>query len=104
MTTEYCENGVEFAFSEPEWNPHSYRCHVAVIREDDGSFSTIVLNLPGAGSCGESEEIAFVNVREAIAEVAASYEDAGEEIPWATNYAIPEGVKTKWILVNAKPS
>ncbi len=29
----------------------AYRCHVCLICEEDGTFSAIVLNLPGAGSC-----------------------------------------------------
>ena len=39
-----------------EWTPDaSYRCHIAIIPEDDGDFSVVVLNLPGAGSCGDTK-------------------------------------------------
>ena len=33
---------------------NSVRAHLAIIKEADGSFSVIVLNLKGCGSCGES--------------------------------------------------
>ncbi len=87
-----------------EWGPvAAYRCHVAWTREDDGSFSVIVLNLPGAGSCGDTEEEALLNVREAIAGAIESYIEAGMEIPWkeSTSADSPAGAKHKWILVNA---
>jgi predicted RNase H-like HicB family nuclease len=82
----------------------AYRCHVGLIREEDGSFSAIVLNLPGAGSCGETEQEALENVREAILGVIESYLASGEEIPWKDSESedIPAGAKTKWILVNAQ--
>ena len=87
----------------PEWSPQKacYRCHIRLIREDDGSFSAIVLNLPGAGSCGDTEEEALRNVREAILGVIESYIEAGDEIPWMSqdDYGIPEGAR--WIVVNA---
>lgn len=91
---------VKFVIGQTQWNPLSYRCHVAILKEDDGTFSAIVLNLPGAGSCGDTEEQAIENVRDAIIELIASYLDAGDEIPWEARYDIPEGVKTKWILVH----
>jgi predicted RNase H-like HicB family nuclease len=79
-----------------------YHCHVGVIREDDGSFSVVVLNLPGAGSCGRTEEEALQNAREAIAGTIASYRESGEPIPWCglTQYDIPEGANQRWILVD----
>ena len=87
-----------------EWREtKAYRCHVCLIREDDGSFSAVVLNLPGAGSCGDTEEEALQNVREAVLGVIESYLAAGDEIPWKNSLCedIPEGAKHKWILVNA---
>jgi predicted RNase H-like HicB family nuclease len=88
----------------PNWGQvNDYRCHVSLIREDDGTISAIVLNLPGAGSCGDSEEEALKNVREAILGVIESHQTAGEQIPWLglDEYEIPQGVQDKWIIVNA---
>ncbi len=89
----------------PDWheNANDYRCHISLEREDDGSVSAIVLNLPGAGSCGDTEEEALTNVREAIVGVIESHKEAGENIPWLglNEYEIPEGTQLKWILVNA---
>src|SRR4030066_1987144 len=62
-------------------NPKSYRCHLAILREDDGAISAIVLNLPGAGSCGDTEEEAIANVREAVTGGIESYVSDGEAIP-----------------------
>ena len=81
----------------------SYRCHICTIREEDGTFSVIVLNLPGCGSCGDTKEEAQQNVREAILGVIESHLQAGEQIPWkdSTSKDIPEGCEHKWIIVNA---
>jgi predicted RNase H-like HicB family nuclease len=82
---------------------HAVRAHLAIVKEGDGSFSVIVLNLPGCGSCGETEEDAISNVREAVKEVVESYRADGQEVPWvdaAENDDIPEGAKLKWIMVN----
>jgi predicted RNase H-like HicB family nuclease len=78
-----------------------YRCHVRLIQEDDGSFSAVVLNLPGAGSCGDTKEEAVRNVREAILAVIESYNDSHEDIPWRSQdeYGIVDDAK--WIIVNA---
>lgn len=80
----------------------TYRCHVLLIKEEDGGFSAVVLNLPGAGSCGDTEEESLLNVREALHGVIRSYLDAGKEIPWVDSLAteIPADAKHKWILVN----
>ena len=81
--------------------PRQFRCHIAVLREADGSFSAIVLNLPGAGSCGDSEEEAVDNACEAVRGAVESYEEAGERIPWITEYSVPEGAKLRRFLVDA---
>jgi predicted RNase H-like HicB family nuclease len=80
-----------------------YYCHICLLEEEDGSFSAIVLNLPGAGSCGKTEDEAIRNAREAISAVIASHIDAREEIPWrdVASYDIPEGGRQKWIVVDA---
>ena len=84
-------------------SPNAYRCHICTTREDDGTFSTIVLNLPGCGSCGDTEEEAIANAREAIRGVIESYLAADEEIPWQDRESgeISQGASQKWILVNA---
>ncbi len=104
MTTAIWDNtsNAEYTIGEPIWNPRAYRCHVALIHEKDGAFPAIVLNLPGAGSCGDSEEEAIANAREAVAGVIESYLSENAEIPWIdqTQYTVPSGAKQKWILVN----
>ncbi len=88
----------------PDWKrQNAYRCHVCIVQDDDDSFSAIVLNLPGAGSCGTTEEEAMQNVEEAIRGVFESYADSGDAIPWrdVTSRDIPANAKLKWILVNA---
>lgn len=82
-------------------NPTAYRCHLAIIRDEEGGFSVLVLNLPGCGSCGDSEDEALTNVREAVMGVVESYISSGQTIPWQTEYEIPAGAKTRWILVDA---
>ena len=83
--------------------PRTYRCHVAILKEEEGGFSAIVLNLPGAGSSGPSEEIVVERVREAVVGLIESYLENGEEIPWESpgEYEIPEGAEQKWVLVDA---
>lgn len=90
-------------FGERTSFPKAYRCHLAIVREDDSSFSAIVVNLPGVGSCGDSEDEAVANAREAIIGALESYNEDGAKIPWviSTHESIPEGAKTKWILVDA---
>jgi predicted RNase H-like HicB family nuclease len=51
----------------------SYRCHLAIICEYDGTYSVLVLNLPGTGSCGDTEEEAMANAREAIRRVIGTF-------------------------------
>ena len=89
----------------PVWEdvPNGYRCHVCFIREADNTYSAVVVNLPGCGSCGDSEEVALENVKEAIRGVIESYSDAGEDIPWVDvdREEKPDGtVRCKWIVVN----
>ena len=80
-----------------------FRCHLDVSEEDDGTFSVVVLNLPGTGSCGDSEEEAIANTKEAVAGVIRSYREDSEDVPWidTTAYAIPNDTNQKWILVDA---
>lgn len=84
-------------------HPKSYRCHVAILREENGTFSAVVLNLPGVGSCGDTEAEALANAKDAAAATIASYLDDREDIPWDEpgRYPIPEGCTQKWVLVDA---
>jgi predicted RNase H-like HicB family nuclease len=80
-----------------------FRLHVMIVHEEDGTLSGIVLNLPGAGSCGDTEEELFSNVREAVLGIIECYRASNEQIPWKETSAIdlPTGARTKWILVDA---
>lgn len=79
-----------------------YHCHIALIREEDGSYSAVVLNLPGAASDGATEDEAMQNVRESICGLIESYNATNDPIPWKDPMSrdVPDGAKTKWILVN----
>jgi predicted RNase H-like HicB family nuclease len=79
----------------------SYRCRIAIIPEEEGDFSAIVLNLPGTGSCGATESEAIENCEEAIRASIASYVESGQAIPWTTEYEDPANAKCEWISVNA---
>jgi predicted RNase H-like HicB family nuclease len=55
---------------------------VYLIPEDDGRYSVLAANLPGAASHGDTEEEALANIVEALDGVIESYQEAGEAIPW----------------------
>jgi len=101
MSTNLLENtNKETAFPWTDY-PNGYRCKICVIREDDGTYSVVVTNLPGCGSCGDSETEAIENVREAARGVIESYLDDPGEIPWIESNEIPEGtIRTTTIVVN----
>jgi predicted RNase H-like HicB family nuclease len=97
-------NSTSFMFQSVYWPEESaYRCHIGLIPEEDGTWSAVVLNLPGGGSCGRSEDEAISNVREAIVGLVESYRSDGKEIPWKDSMPsdISECAKNTWILVNA---
>lgn len=99
---QHVNTSSKVTFDLDRWCPNtSYRCHVALIQEEDGSFSAVVLNLPGTGSCGETLEEAISNAREAIAGVIKSYRSRNLEIPWTSDYLVPDKAAQKWILVDA---
>lgn len=103
-TVENTPSAKSFEADPNAWskNTHAYRCHILLTKDDDGGYSAVVLNLPGAGSCGDTEEEAIENVREAICGVVESYIADNEEIPWIDSLArsIPEHAKQLWILVH----
>jgi predicted RNase H-like HicB family nuclease len=83
------------------WKPtRGYRFHILLVPEEDRSYSAIVLNLPGIGSCGVSEEEAIENVKEAIR---AALDEYGDSIPWkdTSSEKIPAGAKQRWIVLDA---
>lgn len=99
---------VNAALTEPvardSWTTsETYHCHLEIIREDDGGFSAVVLNLPGAGSSGDTEEDAIEGAREAVTGAILAYRESGQDIPWVDSTRMPIGQnsKQKWILVNA---
>lgn len=96
-------NSTSFVFDVVEWpSQEAYRCHVWLAPEEDGQISAIVLNLPGAGSCGDTEEAALENVKEAVRGIIESYEKDGEKIPWKDSdlTEVPEDARLVWVLVN----
>ena len=68
---------------------------VALIEEDEGGYSVIALNLPGAASQGETKEEALANIRDAAIGCLEEYETCGEEVPWVdvSQEDIPAGAK-----------
>lgn len=79
----------------------TYRIHLLTMQEEDGTYSTIALNLPGAGSCGDTKEESIDNAKTAIKAVLESYEEASDPIPWkdSTTEKINDG-EQKWIIVH----
>ncbi|MEI8371386.1 MAG: type II toxin-antitoxin system HicB family antitoxin [Planctomycetota bacterium] len=92
------------SFSEDvEWKQTRYRCLVCLIPEEDGTWSALVLSLPGTGSCGPTKEEALNRVHEAIDGLIESYTEDGTTIPWCVPSAetIPSNAELAWIVVNA---
>ena len=81
----------------------AYRFHILLTKDDADSFSALVLNLPGTGSCGRTEEEAMERVKEAIRGSLEEYTESGQAIPWkdSSNMDIPSGAKQKWIILDA---
>lgn len=79
-----------------------YRFRVAIVPEEDGSFSAISVNLPGVASCGETREEAIENFQEAAHLAICSYLDAGVQIPWDNNRRFEQQMeRERWVTVNA---
>ncbi len=93
--------------SAVQWNSdHAYRCHLLIVNDEGGGFSAIVLNLPGAGSCGDTFEEAVNNAKEAVVGVIEAYLESAEPIPWndSSKAEIPSESQQRWVIVNAKGS
>jgi predicted RNase H-like HicB family nuclease len=104
MTTVIWENDALTQKLEGEWKPtKAYRYHILITKDEDGTFSSIVLNLPGIGSCGASKDEALENAKEAILGAMEVYEEAGEAIPWkdTSSVYIPPDAWHQWIILDA---
>lgn len=65
----------------------SYTCHLAIIPEDEGGFSVLVLNLPGCGTCGDTIDECMEYIKDAVIGCTECYLDDRESIPWLVDYA-----------------
>jgi len=76
----------------------SFRCNVRLCPEEDGGFSVVALNLPGAISQGDTEAEAIANIREACSGVIKTYLQRDGQIPWGPVEAEDcAGSKECWI-------
>lgn len=102
MSTTLENMAITRIMAREDWQQkNAYRFHILLVPEEDGAWSAIVLNLPGIGSCGTTEEEAMDNVKEAIRGALDAYDD---EIPWKTNATlvdVPPGAKQRWIILDA---
>ena len=103
MSTTLENMAITRIMAREDWQQkNAYRFHILLLPEEDGSWSAVVLNLPGIGSCGSTEDEAMENVKEAIHGALEAYD--GVEIPWkdnATLVDVPPGAKQRWILLDA---
>ena len=86
------------SWQEPE---ETYAIHLSIVPEEDGRYSAIALNLPGAGSCGDTKAEAIANAKEAVKGVLESYQESGESIPWKDSRSDKSPGEKKWITVHA---
>ena len=57
MSATLANKAVTQVFPDAEWkSAKGYRIHLLITRDDLERYSAVALNLPGAGSCGETEE------------------------------------------------
>lgn len=101
MTALLDKGFYDFAKADYVVPPRQFRCFMAVIREAEGEFSVLVLNLPGAVGSGDTEEDAVSSACDAVRLVAEDYEENGDAIPWSADFEVPEGVKLRKVLVDA---
>ncbi len=94
--------GYSFRVGELRYSPKAYRCHLAILPDEEGGFSVLVLNLPGTGSCGKTEAEAIAHAKEAVLAVIESYEEDKTVVPWIDEYKIPATAKLVWILVHGE--
>lgn len=77
-------------------------CRAILRPEEEGGFSAIVRDLPGAVSQGDTEAEALANLREAFAGLVLAYRENNQPIPFCDREAAltGEGCKERWILVH----
>ena len=59
----------------------SYLFRIVLIEEDDGRWSAEVPILPGCATCGNTQEEALTNIRDAVEAYIRDMQKAGEHIP-----------------------
>lgn len=106
MTTEmkWRNDAITQYLDASDWKASKdYRIHLLIVKDAEDSYSAIALNLPGAGSCGSTEEAAITNAKEAVQGILEEYKTSGEEIPWRNTCStdIPNGASHKWVIVDA---
>ncbi len=80
----------------------TYAIHLLILpEEEDGGYSAIALNLPGAGGSGETKEEAIASAEEGIKGVLQSYKESGESIPWKDSRSDKTPGEKRWINVHA---
>jgi predicted RNase H-like HicB family nuclease len=104
MSSVIWTNQADTIKPDDEWKSATrcwYRFHVLVTRDENGTYSAVALNLPGVGSCGDTEAEAIENFKEAAIGAVESYKDDREEIPWkdTSSESVPFGAR--WIVVHA---
>jgi predicted RNase H-like HicB family nuclease len=75
---------------------NGYRIVLQITKESDGRFSAVALNLPGAGSCGDTAAEAEANAKEAILAAIESY---GDYIPWTEPRLTKDTGIVKYIML-----
>jgi predicted RNase H-like HicB family nuclease len=81
-----------------------YRVYLLITQDEEGTYSAVALNLPGAGSCGDTEAEAVENAKESVVGLLESYRDAGADVPWRDPLStdIPtDGGTQRVVLVHA---
>ena len=77
----------------------SRQLHLLIETDEDGIVSASVLNLPGTGGSGDTEDEA---VEDAKNSVRSALEVYGTDIPWADTRRvnIPAGAIQRWVLID----
>lgn len=102
-TTPWLNEAITKFVRSDEWKTtKGFRIHLLITKDDEGVYSAVALNLPGVGSCGDTEEEAVQNAKIAAQGTLESYAADGEKIPWkdTSDAAIPFGAEQKWIIVH----
>ena len=74
--------------------------HMRLLQEEDGGYSVIALNLPGAASSGDTVKEAVANLRDAVRELLASYADLNKPVPWRDSREKNTPETDQWIMID----